>query len=144
MCLTTFHYGCFYSCSYEKEGRLTVTDHSKNLSRTYEGTTDIIPAFLSTDFSSDDHIHVGGLPGGVMVSKFCRYSWTIPIEFGRQNSGIFLRMRSVWSERVSKGKVGLERDKCPLQLFHERILRTKESCIHLLLVFSRTRFSLVT
>lgn len=67
----TFHYARFCSFSYEKEGRLTVTDHSKNFSRTYEGTTDIIPAFLSTDFSSDDHIHVGGLPDGVMVSELC-------------------------------------------------------------------------
>lgn len=46
-----------------------MTDHSRNLSRTYEGTTDIIPAFLSTDFGTDDHIYVGGLPDGVMVSE---------------------------------------------------------------------------
>lgn len=46
-----------------------MTDHSRNVSRTYEGTTDIIPAFLSTDFGSDDHIYVGGLPDGVMVSE---------------------------------------------------------------------------
>ena len=46
-----------------------MTDHSKNLSRTYEGTTDIIPALLSTDFDTDDHIYVGGLPDGVMVSE---------------------------------------------------------------------------
>lgn len=71
MCVTTPHCARFYSCSYEKEGRLTVTDHSKNFSRTYEGTPTVIPAFLSTDFSSDDQIHVGGLPDGVMVSEFC-------------------------------------------------------------------------
>lgn len=63
----------FYFCSYGEEGRLTVTDHSMNFSRTYEGTTDIIPAFLTTDFSSDDHIYVGGLPEGVMVSEFLLY-----------------------------------------------------------------------
>lgn len=78
MCVTTFHCARFFHLSsYEKEGRLTVTDHSQNLSRTYEGPTNIIPAFLSTDFSIGDHIHVGGLPDGAMVSKFCYNSWTI-------------------------------------------------------------------
>ena len=72
MCVTTLHYVRFYSCSYEKKGRLTVTDHSKNLSRTYEDTSSTISAVLSTDFTSDDHIYVGGLPDGVMVSEFCK------------------------------------------------------------------------
>ncbi|XP_078373908.1 laminin subunit alpha-like [Oculina patagonica] len=67
------HWYTAYATRYEKEGRLTVTDHSRNLSRTYEGTTDIIPAFLTTDFDVDDHIFVGGLPDGVMINKTDRY-----------------------------------------------------------------------
>ena len=59
----------FFFCRYEKEGRLTVTDHKTNFSRTYEGTSDIIPAFLSTDFKPSDYLYVGGLPDGVMVSE---------------------------------------------------------------------------
>ena len=56
------------SCRYEKKGRLTVTDHFRNFSRTYEDTTTVIPAFLTTDFEASDHVYVGGLPVGVMVS----------------------------------------------------------------------------
>ena len=55
-------------CRYEKEGRLTVTDHFRNFSRTYEDTTTVIPAFLTTDFEASDHVYVGGLPVGVLVS----------------------------------------------------------------------------
>lgn len=59
-----------------------MTDHSRNLSRTYEGTTDIIPAFLTTDFDVDDHIFVGGLPDGVMVSTISLHvSISIPSKF---------------------------------------------------------------
>lgn len=99
MCVTTFHCARFFHLpSYEKEGRLTVTDHSQNLSRTYEGPTNIIPAFLSTDFSIDDHIHVGGLPDGAMVSKFCYNSWMIATDQVRCMVTFWKRARSGASE----------------------------------------------
>ena len=54
---------------YGKEGRLTVTDHSMNFSRTYDANSSIATYRRSTDFDSLDNIYVGGLPDGAMVRK---------------------------------------------------------------------------
>jgi len=51
---------------------LTVTDHSANFSRTYEGATDVIADLLFTEFAPHDRLYIGGLPDGAMVSDNCR------------------------------------------------------------------------
>lgn len=63
----TLTLGCFCFCRYEKEGRLTVTDHKRNFSRTYEPSTDVITNTLTTDFKPNDNLYIGGLPPGAMV-----------------------------------------------------------------------------
>lgn len=67
------HWYTAYATRYEKEGRLTVTDHSRNFSRTYESPSNIISSVFDTDFNFNDHVHIGGLPDGVMVNKSDRY-----------------------------------------------------------------------
>ena len=64
----TLKLGVFlFLCRYEKDGRLTVTDHRRNFSRTYEPSTDVIANTLTTDFKPDDNLYIGGLPTGAMV-----------------------------------------------------------------------------
>ncbi|XP_015750208.1 PREDICTED: laminin subunit alpha-1-like [Acropora digitifera] len=67
------HWYTAYATRYGKEGRLTVTDHSMNLSRTYDANSSIATYRRSTDFDSLDNIYVGGLPDGAMVNKSDRY-----------------------------------------------------------------------
>lgn len=67
------HWYTAYATRYGKEGRLTVTDHSMNFSRTYDANSSIATYRRSTDFDSLDNIYVGGLPDGAMVNKSDRY-----------------------------------------------------------------------
>ncbi|XP_068694373.1 laminin subunit beta-1-like isoform X2 [Montipora foliosa] len=67
------HWYTAYATRYERQGRLTVTDHSMNFSRTYEANSSIMIDRHSTDFDAGDYIYVAGLPDDVMVNKTDRY-----------------------------------------------------------------------
>ena len=55
-------------CRYREKGRLTITDMSRNLSRTMDSNTNQIIPVLQTNFNDISPIYLGGLPQGFLVS----------------------------------------------------------------------------